>query len=379
MDEQVINTGDPALDQQIAGEIAKGIEAGGLKVELKPAAGGGIAIRTIMPAPIQAVAAAPVPGVSAEALKPGAFELGGTEGWDLKQEVLEGNFTGLRKLLADTRASKDWDDRHFMLDIVIGSTLPGSLDQAVAKEPAAVDLLLCRGAYAVHQAWLARGGSTADEVSDEQWARAREWVGKAKADLARVTAADTADPTPCAFLMRGALIFDSDEQTFLESYAEAVRRAPEFVAARAQMVNQKSEKWGGSHEESLAVAREAAARGARGGDAPFCLFQAHLLVFQYLKYFDQDDAAATAYLARPDVRAELERTFDAWTGGGYTPKRSSIARLNWPAFWFFRTGDRARLKKALGFTNNIFCSMPWDYDGGAMAYTQAVQQTMSGT
>src|SRR5262245_11057272 len=162
--EQVINTGDPATDQQIAEQIKQGMEAGGLKASIAPAPGGGLRISAQMPAAVQAVAAVPSSGVAAAALEPGAYELGGTLAYKLKERALQGDFRELRRFVADSRQAKDWEDRHFMIDTIIGHFLPGGLEAACAGEPQAIDLRLLRGAYAVAQAWNARGSYGADQV-----------------------------------------------------------------------------------------------------------------------------------------------------------------------------------------------------------------------
>jgi hypothetical protein len=377
MSEQIINTGDAATDQQIAEEIRKGMEAGGLKAAIVTAPGGGLCVRAELPPAVKAVAAAPTPGISMTALEPGAFELGGTEGYALKQRVLEGSFAELRKLLRETSARKDWEDRHFMTDIVIGSSLPGSLDEAVAREPNAADLRLLRGAYAVGRAWQARGTGTVDQITEAQWADAREWVNQAKVDLTQAASALPGDPTPLAFLMNGLIIFGEYKNQLLGAYREALERAPDFSVPYWIMVNERSQKWGGSHRESLQVARDAASKARPGGDAHACLFRAHTLVWQYAKYFEGDEATATAYLTRPDVRDELARAFDAWVKEPYAPRRASVAKLHWPAFWFFRTGDKPRLKRAMAGINNIICETPWCYEeGGPLLYTQALQSIL---
>src|SRR5262245_17413464 len=116
MQEQVINTGDPAMDQQIAADIKQGMEAGGMTVEIVPAPGGGVCIRAQLPAVVQTVAAAAA--VPAAALEPGRYDLGGTEGYALKQQALMGDLAPLRAYLKQSRAAADWDDRYFMIDCV---------------------------------------------------------------------------------------------------------------------------------------------------------------------------------------------------------------------------------------------------------------------
>lgn len=277
---QTINTGDAKQDREIAEEIKKGIEAGGLKAEIVSAPGGGLSIVSTLPEFAQQAnkaAIAASPGLAtAASLEPGAMELGGAEVYRLKQQILEGNFTDLRKLIAKTKSARDWQDEFFMTDVVIANALPGSLDSALAAESNAADLYFLRG----------------------------------------------------------------------------------------------------SHAASLDIARKAVAHAKPGSDMPACLFRAHVLVWQYTKIFEKDEVKASAYFEKQEVRDELTKAFDVWMNS-YKPQRSSIPFLHYPAFWFFKTGDKVRLKQALGFINNIFCSAPWVYEGNAgILYTQALQLVM---
>src|SRR5262249_1585405 len=124
---------------------------------------------------------------------------------------------------------------------------------------------------------------------------------------------------------------------------------------------------------------DAVAKAKAGSDVYACLFRAHLLVWQYAKAFEHNEAAAAAYMARPDVRAELGRAFGTWTAEPYRPRRASVAKLPCAAFWFFRTGDKPRLKKAMKGINNVVWPAPWSFEeGGTLLYTQAMQEALAG-
>jgi hypothetical protein len=67
----------------------------------------------------------------------GTFELGGLEAQELKDEVKHDNLRGLREYLARTRKEGDWQDRVFMLELVVPDISPGILNEACDSEPGA--------------------------------------------------------------------------------------------------------------------------------------------------------------------------------------------------------------------------------------------------
>jgi len=62
----------------------------------------------------------------------GDNELGGSEAVRLKQELQHGDFSGLRKMLAQTRQEGDWQDRYFMPDLLVPEIPSDALGVACA-------------------------------------------------------------------------------------------------------------------------------------------------------------------------------------------------------------------------------------------------------
>ncbi len=65
----------------------------------------------------------------------GTLELGGSEASELKEQVRQGDLTGLREYLVRTRKECDWQDRVFMLSLVTPSVRLAALDFACDTEP----------------------------------------------------------------------------------------------------------------------------------------------------------------------------------------------------------------------------------------------------
>jgi len=375
MTEQTINTGDASTDQMIVDEMKRSYEEAGMGVEVVKAAGGGLVVRIKTP---EVKTLSTPDGQTFEMPKPGVFELGGTEGHELIAQVQAGDLTGIRKLLQTTRAQSDWDDRAFMLDLV-GRQCPGDLlASACAREPRAVDLLLLSGVYNLGQAWANRGGGTADEITDEGAEKMATCVQNAQRDLQNAAELDRADPTALARLIEVTMLSEGlPREAGARFFKEALARVPTHMDAYWRMVLFTAQKWGGSDDEQLAVARAAQKAAKPGSDLAACLFRAHIEVWFYKQRFEGDEEAAKAYLEHGEVRGELNRAFDAWVSPSYQSRRASIPYLHYAACWYFVTGDRARLKRAMGPINHVQAQAPWWWFGEpAILFGQAIQQSM---
>ena len=307
---------------------------------------------------------------------PAMRELGGAEAYQLKQQVQEGDFSAMRQYLARTRQSRDWQDQWFLLNLVAPRVRLDALLAACAAEPKAAGLQLLLGAYYFHQLGQSRGTRTAEQTSEEQFDDAGRQLQRMMDALHKVPPLDPDDPTPHVFAVRGLVVFSDYEHVLKQEYAEAVRLAPDCVPAHFTMVNARSQKWGGSHEESLYAARAAMKAGRIGSDMPVCLFLAHFFVWQYARVFDKNKPEAERYLKNRGVTQELNQALDQWIGGTYQPRRSSVPYLHQAALWYYLSGDYARLQRLLALTGNVPYDPAWEQIGDPYkTYSDALQKT----
>lgn len=305
-------------------------------------------------------------------------ELGGPEASRLKQQVQGGDFSGMREYLARTRQSRDWQDRCFLLDLVAPQVRPDALLAACAAEPKAADLLLLQGAYHFDQVGQSRGTHVAEHTSEEQFVSADQHLNRMVNCLRELYALDSFDPTPHVFAIRGLVIFSENEALLKQEYAEAVRIAPDCVPAHTAMVNARSKKWGGSHQEALQIARAAMETERHGSDMPVCLFRAHFSVWQYARAFDKNKAEADRYLKNRSVSQELNQALDQWLGENYQPRRSSIPYLHEAALWYYISGDYTQLQRVLTLTGNTPYDRMWGQLGDPhKIYGDALQKAAS--
>ncbi len=304
----------------------------------------------------------------------GTFELGGSEASKLKEQVRQGDLTGLREYLARSRYECDWQDRVFMLALVTPSIRLAALDFACDTEPDAADLFLIRCSFYSELARTMRGGGTCDEVTEGRFRNAAECIQAALDALKKAIMLDPRDPTAYASILPSLTIFGQLQPDQEWAFLEAIKLAPELVPAHHSIVIALSERWYGSHKESVQLARHAMTKAGPGSDMPACLFRAHMLAQSHPLQFDENPKEAERYLHDPEVTRELNAAFDAWTQPPYVPSRSSIPYLHYAAWWYYLLEDAARLQRALDLTGNTFSEAPWSWIGDSRkVYARAVQ------
>jgi hypothetical protein len=376
--EHEVRTGNSATDKMVADEMKSSFEQAGMRVTVSPMTGGGYNVVTEleMPAPV-ATAAAQASAVTGQAFSMHAFELGGDERHELVTQLAAGDLTSTLAFLGRTRTARDWDDRAFMLGLVAGSAPTSAVEVLAQRLSGDPDACLLSGAHHLDKAWEARGTGTADTITAEGSAAMGRHLARAKTELEAAAALAASDPTPCALLIGVSQLGGPVDAH--RAFQAAVARHPGDLAAYQRMVSLSTEKWGGNLDACLSLARRAAFSGTAGSDASSVVFRAHFEAWFYRKRFEQNEAAAQAYVSNRDVRTELERTFEAWVTPSYQSKRSSVTPLHWAAAWFFLVGDTPRMKRAMKLTNNVppedFVPWCWISD---LAYTQAVQAAAYG-
>lgn len=303
-------------------------------------------------------------------------EPGGKEISVLKQQLQRGELSPLRQVLAATKEKQDWQDRYFVLEAVASSILPGVLQSACAAEPNVADLALIRGVHLFDLVARSRGTKVADQTSAEQFKKALQYVQEAVPTLAQASQLTPEDPTPYVFAMRALQIASNFAPQLQTAYQKAVLLAPDFLPAYWVMINARSKKWAGSHEESLQIARSAMKNAKPGSDLAACLFLARILAWQYTLLFDKDAKGAAAYFKDREIATELNAAFDRWVQAPYQPRRSSVPYLLHAAFWYYKANDRERLAAVFSHTAGVFYDRAWSFAGNAHeAYAAALELT----
>jgi hypothetical protein len=380
MEDQIINTGDPATDREIVDEMKSSCEAAGMSVQVTPHPGGGYRVQVAMPGAWTAAPQAGAPAQAASMPTPpaGAGELGGEEGAGLVAMARQGNLQETMDFLSQARAAGDWDEYTFMAGHVGAEAPRPLLDQAVTQAPNHPDLRVLRSAQGIKAAWDSRGTGTADTITDESADAMVNFLDIARRDLADAAGMDPPNPAPHAMMIEVATLHEnmasSDGRA---AFQQALQRHPANLKAFQNALRLSSQKWGGGHDEQLQVARLGLSRAAPGSDLFGCIFYAHMEIWFYKNRFDGDEDAAQAYLANPAVQAELNQVFDRWVTPQYRARRTSPPMLHLAACWYFMTSDIPRLKRAMAAINNVQVAHPWHYIGEpTVMYMEAWQLTL---
>lgn len=178
-----------------------------------------------------------------------------------------GDWPGVRAVLEQAR-----DQADLTTLIATVTDLPRSeqwLTRAVEQDAGDTLALLASGARQISWGWEARTGAYARDVSREQWRVFGERLERAEEQLYEVAEREPQWLGPWYFLQisgRGASV---GKEMATKRFEAAIRRYPHHPASYRQRLQQACAKWGGSHEQMHAFAREsmlAAPEGSRLGE-----------------------------------------------------------------------------------------------------------------
>jgi hypothetical protein len=278
-----------------------------------------------------------------------AAQAEGAELSELAEQLRAGRLDGLRQYLARTRVEQDWQDRVFVLQELAAKASIDALESACAAEPEAADLRLIRCAYYAELAKTMRGGNTADQVGQARFQNSAECAKAALGEMAKATELDAEDPTAYTIALAPLTIF-SQRELQRKLFEKATAIAPDLVEAHFAVTNALTERWGGSHRESLEFARTAVSKAGPGSDMAGCLFWAHALVRTHFRQFDKDERATRLYGQKPEVVEELNAAFDGWLAPPYLARRSSPKYLRHASYWYQVAPDAERLARVIALT-----------------------------
>jgi hypothetical protein len=226
--------------------------------------------------------------------------LGDSLGISILAEAKLGRLDTLLKEIDRFRVGK-WDARAFYLDLA-AENIPNTVN--LEKLPDTPVGNLIKGAGTINLAWKARGRGDAKTVSEVGWVMFHDYLHTAGKHLTRASQQDAEDPTPFAFLQTVAMGLELERkfaQTWLQ---EALKRDPTNQQAHLRHLWVLCKKWGGSHEEMYAFARETMQRipwDSTLNSILYCAFHEHYL---YFIAFDQDQLGARRFIMDNQIRAE---------------------------------------------------------------------------
>jgi len=259
-------------------------------------------------------------------------------------------------------------ERHYLLQRMAERMDADVVRAWVDRVPESPAARILAAAVELQAALDARGAGTADTVSEEGGSLFIRHAALAEDHARAVTESDPDDPIPWLILMRTAFALSGDLEEHTQRYRQAAARAPDSWAVHHTALLAASERWFGSFGVALELAR-AAGRGRPESPLSLMVIRAHLMRWEYLSYFEEDDEAADAYWDRRDVIEEVQRAFDAFIDQVPDGMDGALAR-SVAAGWFALRGDEERLVRAFG-DDPVYFEREWQIFGGEKAYRQA--------
>ncbi|WP_157597409.1 hypothetical protein [Streptacidiphilus rugosus] len=289
----------------------------------------------------------------------------------LRQAVSSGNWPAAEAILQPCRDRGD----HARLTWLIGGIEESGgnfLLELPRQHPDNPLVRTVSGARHVAWAWEARGRASGAHVSQDQFRIFHERLRTAEEHLYAAIELDPKSAAPWCSLTTSSRGLQHGHDVTRRRFEAGVRRAPHHVALHAQMLQQVCEKWGGSHEEMFAFARNALAEAPPGSAMGLLVAYAHLE-----RWLDLPKGEDAAYIRGAEVRAELKAAAQASVlHPAFAPTESPYVALNAFAVAFWLAGERASATEMFRRIGDHPTRFPWAYVGDpARLFAKARQES----
>ena len=270
---------------------------------------------------------------------------GGTELRGLLAQARQGKLGDYHRAIEAARHGQ-WADRWFLSNELAPYTDRGCVAAYVEKNPYSIGarflMFMCIKSQGLHA--RREGGE----------ARAHSLLAAAEEHLRQACRIDPADPTPYVFLIYSANYRRQGREVAHHYLTEALRRDPDSLPAASAMLHYLVDR-GAPASELLTFARGVATRPA-GSE----LNAAIMLAYRWIWGTADDEATRRWVLTDPQARAEITASYDASLGApGFRPTRHSVESHNRAAWFFFKLGDHARLRREVAAVGERSIGAVW--------------------
>ncbi|MDG9700710.1 hypothetical protein [Streptomyces sp. DH37] len=273
----------------------------------------------------------------------------------LREAARAGDWPAVRERLA---SAADGDELCRLVWHV--SDTPGMaawMGGVLEREPDGTLALLTAGAHHVQWAWEARTGARASQVSREQFRIFHQRLEVAEDLLYRVAEREPDWVAPWFMLQVSGRGLQVGREIARLRFEATVRRSPGHLGAHRQHLQQVCAKWGGSHEEMHAFARDSMLAAPEGSPLGELVALAHLE-----HWLDLEPGQDAEYIGRPDVRAQLLEAADRSIGHPAFGRPSDwIGVHNTFAMALSLAGERGAAAAAFAPLDGQVTEFPWQY------------------
>ncbi|MCZ7461681.1 hypothetical protein [Streptomyces sp. WMMC940] len=251
--------------------------------------------------------------------------------------------TGLLWAVGDTAGVERW----------VGDVLNTEPESALA--------LTVAGIRYVRWGWEARTSARAKDVSREQFEVFHSRLRQAEEWLYEAAELEPGWTSPWYVLQVTGRGLQVGQVTARRRFEATVRRDPYHLGAHTQQLQQICEKWGGSHEEMHAFARESVFKAPGGTPLGRLVPDAHIE-----EWLSLDSGPDAAYMRRPEVAESLRQAADhSYRHPDFVQEGSWLGLLNSFAMAFSLAGDRASARECFQATQGRVTESPWNYLNGS--------------
>lgn len=249
------------------------------------------------------------------------------------------------------------DERFVSLSALAQGKIPwDAINEWVAKSDSFVAPLF-KGTALTYQAWEARGGSVAEDVSEEAFEEFYRLLDKSWEQLTAAHRMAESEPEPLTRMIPVAMGLEVSRDTLDNIFATFKATGVPHLGATMYMIDAVSPKWLGSSDEVFAFARSHAAHfpSQIAGIA-----HAHVEHWLYENKM-RANKASEDYFMRRHIQQEIRECWQQEADMASRTDYFRFAALNMYAFCFLMMQDDALLTQALNLIGDRCTPKPWAY------------------
>ncbi len=284
--------------------------------------------------------------------------VGGPRARKAREEAAQGHLTSALELL---RSTPDPELRWMHLS-TLPSIAPDHARRLASAHPNDVAAQVLLSSALLQSGMQARGAAASEFTTREQFA-AFEALSRSAVEVAeRAAALAPDDPLPWLLQLQACYGLGRSVDEIRAILDEVTRRAPGHFDAHRIAAHLLSPKWFGDVDTLLEFARTTAASAPDGSDLPAIVLYAHFELF--MSAAAKDDAAATAYVQRREVRDECRAAYARSLGhAAYRERPASAVARNHVCGWFYAAEMNELLAAELDKLGYAFTGSPWIHFG----------------